>query len=77
MSTLLILKREVEEMKGSTMRMIFTGAAEAHLIAEQIGERCVVVRQAVLLTVHEGKAGVGVILNPARPFPTTWEDRRM
>ena len=38
MSTLLILKREVEEMKGSTMRMIFTGAAEAHLIAEQIGE---------------------------------------
>ena len=76
MSTLLILKREVEEMKGSTMRMIFTGAAEAHLIAEQIGEWCVGHR-AVLLKVHVGKAGVGVILNPARPFPTTWEDRRM
>jgi len=37
MSTLLILKQEVEEIKGSTMRMIFTGAAEAHLIAEHIG----------------------------------------
>jgi hypothetical protein len=39
MSTLLILKQEVEEIKGSTMRMIFTGAAEAHLIAAHIGER--------------------------------------
>jgi hypothetical protein len=37
MSTLLILKHEVEEIKGSTMRMIFTGAAEAHLLAEHIG----------------------------------------
>ena len=37
MSTLLILKAEVEDRIGSRMRMVFSGAAEAHLIAEELG----------------------------------------
>ena len=37
MATLLILKAEVEDKIGSRMRMVFTGAAEAHLIAEELG----------------------------------------
>jgi hypothetical protein len=41
MSTLLILKHEIEETKGSTMRLIFSGAAEAHLIAKEIGKQVV------------------------------------
>jgi len=39
MATLLLLKHEVEDAKGTAMRMIFSGAAEAHLIAEKIGKR--------------------------------------
>lgn len=39
MATLLTIKREVEERKGSTMKMVFAGAAEAHLIAKELG-RC-------------------------------------
>ena len=38
MASLLILKAEVEDSIGSRMRMVFSGAAEAHLIAENIGE---------------------------------------
>ena len=42
MASLLILKAEVEDKIGSRMRMVFSGAAEAHLLAEEIGkERCV------------------------------------
>ena len=26
---------------------------------------------------HPGRARVGVILTPLRPFPETWDDRRM
>lgn len=37
MATLLILKGEVEDRIGSRMRMVFSGAAEAHLIAEELG----------------------------------------
>ena len=37
MATLLILKAEVEDRIGSRMRMVFSGAAEAHLIAEELG----------------------------------------
>jgi len=40
--------------------MVFSGAAEAHLLAKEIG-----------------KAGVGVILNPSRPFPSIWDRRRI
>ncbi|KAF8897691.1 carbohydrate esterase family 9 protein [Infundibulicybe gibba] len=60
MASLLILKAEVQDKIGSTMRMVFSGAMEAHLIAEDIG-----------------RADVGVILNPARPYPSTWEERRI
>lgn len=60
MATLLILKAEVEYRIGSRMRMVFSGAAEAHLIAKELG-----------------MAGVGVILNPARPFPSTWDQHRI
>ncbi len=40
--------------------MTFAGAAEAHLLAAEIGY-----------------AGIGVIVVPSRPFPATWELRRM
>lgn len=60
MASLIMLKKEVEVKAGTSIRMTFTGAAEAHLIAEKIGE-----------------AGVGVVLSPVRPFPATWERRRV
>ncbi|GLB33967.1 putative amidohydrolase [Lyophyllum shimeji] len=60
MAMLLILKIEVEDTIGSRMRMVFSGASEAHLLAKEIGD-----------------AGVGVILRPARPFPSTWDQRRI
>lgn len=37
MATLLILKARVEAKLGSQMRMVFSGATEAHLLAEEIG----------------------------------------
>jgi hypothetical protein len=40
MSTLLVLKNEIEELRGSIMRMVFAGATEAHLLAEELGELC-------------------------------------
>lgn len=33
--------------------------------------------EAHLLAKEIGEAGVGVILNPVRPFPSTWDQRRM
>lgn len=59
-ATLLLLKKEIEEKRGSHLKLTITGASEAHLLAKELGE-----------------AGVGVILNPVRPFPYRWEDRRM
>jgi len=59
-ASLILLKKEVENAKGRSIQMTITGAAEAHLLAQELGE-----------------AGVGVILNPARSFPYTWEDRRI
>jgi hypothetical protein len=42
MASLLILKAEVEDKIGSRMKMVFSGATEAHLLAEEIGkESCV------------------------------------
>lgn len=37
MTTLLVLKAEVEDKLGSRMRMVFSGATEAHLVAQEIG----------------------------------------
>ena len=58
--TLLELKKEVESSTGRPIRLTLTGASEAHLLAQELGE-----------------AGVGVILNPVRPFSTTWDQLRM
>lgn len=60
MATLIELKKEVEEESGTSIKLTFSGANEAHILAKEIGE-----------------AGVGVILNPSRPFPGTWKSRRM
>jgi len=38
MASLLILKTDVEYKIGSRMRMIFSGATEAHLLAKEISE---------------------------------------
>ncbi len=38
MTTLLLLKGEVEDRIGSRMRVVFSGATEAHLLAPEIGE---------------------------------------
>ncbi|KAF7292325.1 Amidohydro-3 domain-containing protein [Mycena chlorophos] len=37
MAALLILKGDVENQLGSTIRMVFSGAAEAHVLAREIG----------------------------------------
>ncbi|TFK55529.1 composite domain of metallo-dependent hydrolase [Heliocybe sulcata] len=60
MASLLKLKTDIEEARGTTMRMVFSRASEAHLLAKEIA-----------------KARVGVILIPPRPFPDTWDDRRI
>jgi len=60
MATLLRLKAEVEEAKNSTIKLVFSGASEAHLLAEDIA-----------------KANTGVILTSPRPYPATWDSRRI
>ena len=37
MATLLGVKEEIEELFGGTMKMVFSGATEAHLLAAEIG----------------------------------------
>ena len=59
-ATLVLLKREIEDLQGRTIRLTIAGGLEAHLIAKELG-----------------KAEVGVVQLPSRPFPTTWESRRM
>jgi hypothetical protein len=39
MTTLLLLKEEVEHHHQSEMKMVFSRATEAHLIAKDIGSR--------------------------------------
>lgn len=39
MASLLILKADIENNIGSRMRMVFAGAAEAHLLAKEISEQ--------------------------------------
>ncbi|KAJ7026167.1 carbohydrate esterase family 9 protein [Mycena alexandri] len=58
-ASLLTLKSEVEAETGSTIRLVLSGATEAHLLAKEIGE-----------------AGVGVLIQQ-RPYPTTWEKKRI
>jgi hypothetical protein len=79
MTTLLALKDEVEERLGAVMKMVFAGATEAHLIAAEISTSGHSYSPTFLIYLLglKGKARVGVILNPARPFPATWDDRRM
>ncbi|KAG9076185.1 hypothetical protein FS749_012071, partial [Ceratobasidium sp. UAMH 11750] len=60
MATLLELKAEIEQVTGRALRVTFTGAAEAHILAPQIAA-----------------AGVGVIVIPTRPFPATWDQKRI
>ena len=60
MASLIDLKEDIEEETGIDLRLVFSGASEAHLLAKEIG-----------------RAGVGVILNPSRPFPNKWRSRRM
>ncbi len=38
MATLLQLKAEIEELRGVRMNMVFSGATEAHLLADEIGK---------------------------------------
>jgi hypothetical protein len=38
MATLLQIKADVEEQKGTRINMVFFGASEAHLLAQEIGE---------------------------------------
>jgi len=37
-ATLILLKKEVERAKGRTIQLTITGAAEAHLLARELGE---------------------------------------
>jgi hypothetical protein len=37
-ATLILLKKEVEQAKGRSIKMTITGAAEAHLLAEELGD---------------------------------------
>jgi hypothetical protein len=59
-SSLILLKREVEAHNHSTLKMTITHASEAHLLASELQS-----------------ARIGVVLLPARPFPFTWQDRRI
>ncbi len=45
MAALLKLKDEVEQKRGTVMRMVFSGAAEAHLLAKEIGGCAVMVKK--------------------------------
>ncbi|KAH8094912.1 hypothetical protein BXZ70DRAFT_343845 [Cristinia sonorae] len=38
MAALLRLKAEIEEQSGSQMKMVFSGASEAHILAKQLGD---------------------------------------
>ncbi|THH04772.1 hypothetical protein EW145_g5277 [Phellinidium pouzarii] len=59
-STLLLLKKEVEGKTGASMKLTIFGASEAHLLAKELAV-----------------ADVGVIVAPSRPFPKSWDARRI
>ncbi|KAF7428612.1 hypothetical protein PC9H_007839 [Pleurotus ostreatus] len=60
MASLIKLKAEVEAQTEIPIRLTFSGANEAHLIAEEIAA-----------------ANIGVVLVQYRPFPSTWEKKRI
>lgn len=74
MATLLILKAEVENQLGSRMRMVFSGATEAHILAKEIGMYRPL-RGGDVGSISTGRAGVGVILD-AKPVVGVWDERR-
>jgi len=37
-ATLILLKKEVEGVKGHPLKLTITGASEAHLLAQELGE---------------------------------------
>lgn len=77
MATLIELKAEVENHFGSEMRMSFVGANEAHILAKELGEHIVQQRRfSPSIGNFEGQARVGIILDPPRPYPLTWDSRR-
>ncbi|KAI0748925.1 composite domain of metallo-dependent hydrolase [Fomes fomentarius] len=59
-SSIIALKAEVERKLSTSLKVTIIGAAEAHILAKELGE-----------------ANIGVILSPARPFPNSWEERRI
>lgn len=59
-TTLILLKRDVEEKTGTTIHMTIAGATEAHFLVKEIAQ-----------------ANIGIIFRPSRPFPATWEQRRV
>jgi hypothetical protein len=52
MAALLELKEEIEQKRGTMMRLVFSGAAEAHLLAREIG-RFAHSQQVVTNSVHQ------------------------
>lgn len=79
MATLLNLKAEAQDRWGTTMRMVFSGASEAHMLAKEIGKLSCLTRISNLNDPYGSvaEAGVGVILSPPRPYPAVWDQRRM
>lgn len=77
MTTLIELKREVETIQGSQIRMVFSRATEAHLIAQHIGVWLSYLVAAEFIHGFSAEANVGIILVGSRQFPETWDDRRM
>lgn len=78
MASLLQLKADIEDQRGGQMRMVFSGATEAHLLASDIGQcQDVSASHHVELIVPPAKAKVGVVLTPVRPFPGNWDHRRV
>ena len=78
MATLLQLKADLEDKRGTRMRMVFSGATEAHLLAEEIGMPLVPFHPLnEKLIQNAAQAKVGVILTSVRPFPGNWDNRRM
>ncbi|KAF8322076.1 hypothetical protein DL93DRAFT_2071836 [Clavulina sp. PMI_390] len=61
-ATLLELKAEVDEYTGKSLRLTLTHATEAHLLAKQIAA---------------AGPDVGVVLRPARQYPTVWDQKRV
>ena len=58
-ASLILLKRNLEQINGNSMKWIFSGCQEAYLVASGLAE-----------------AEIGVILNPPRAFPGSWDTRR-